>query len=1093
MNAPPRWTRAEADQSIARRFEGQAECHARRLALTGEREALTYAELNARANQLAHALRERPAERGVRVAVLLPHGSAVVAAALAVLKAGLSVVVLNPRDPPAHLAKVWCDAEPALLLCDREHREAALRAAVPGMSIVDPETAATGRPTSNLCLECQPAQTAFLVYTSGSSGRPKGVMQTHRQILLNVRRFTQRLDYTAEDRFALLGGLYWGQGVATACTALLNGAALCPFDISARGFTGLPAWLRATRVTVFISSPSVFRQFARSLAPPEFFPEIRYLRLGAEAASHGDFEGFRRHFARECGFVSAYSASETGSIALAVLREAPVGNCLPVGPPLEGVQLLLRDEHGRASSPGEPGEIFVRSEGLAGGYWRNEALTRERFPVEQGTRLFRTGDLGRLLEDGSLVLHGRRDSQVKIRGHRVELSEVEAILCRHPDVSEAVVQAEPGPQDIPRMLAHIVRHPASGLEPEAFRSSLSALLPPHLKPSQIHFHDALPRTANGKLDRGRLAALAPRPTAPANSDGSTEMAELIGAAWSQELGVAGASHEADFFALGGDSLGAAAMAARLSALFRVEITLRLFAQHASISGLAALIEQMRRRGGGAAMPSPVRLPPETPRPLSFAQARCVRSSARPREANVWIMTGRVRITGPLQVEAFRRSVERIVRRHEILRSTMRSDGATMLQVAHAGMRIELPLTELRAGADPASEARRKLREMMQAPFSFESGPLLRLHLLRAHESEHWLLRVNHHLISDAFSWSVFYHELALLYEAELRGEAPPLPEEMEWQFGDYAAWERTVLGRDGRVFAESLARWRQQLAAPAPPFVLPALRRTRRPQALPAEGVLAWGIEPALSAALSALATGEKVTSFMIRLAGFAALLALETNAADLVVGTYCNLRQRPEWQNLFGCLANPIALRFNFSGERSFRQWLPEVRGIVLEAQEHAHIPFEELCEELRASGVQPPRLRVVFAISDERPRHFGGLMLERQPGMMAAMPVCFTVVMNRTQEDRLCHASFDATVCDPQAVRSLLNRFGRFLHALKESPDAPMGVLHRQIAGRESLRARARRWLRQIFPACATNVTAAECIGLAAMMPSLYPHALL
>ncbi len=790
------WAVRETERTISARFEEVARRVPARTAIAGEAWSPTFAELDAIANREAPGLLERAGEGEGRVALLLRHDAPLFAAALGALKAGKTVVALNPTDPAARLGRIRTDVEPELVLVDPSLRELARRAGFAAAEVlVVPERPEDGEPAP----PPNPAgagDLAFVIYTSGSTGRPKGVMQTHRNVLHNVRRHTRGLSLGGEDRVLLCASLSSGQGLGTTWSALLNGATLCPFPIQERGLAGMARWVAEREVSVFVAAASVFRHFVRTL-DRERLTGVRLVRLASEPAMRADFEAYRRHFGPGCLLANTLSCSEAGNLTRWVLgadAEVPNGP-LPVGTPAEGIELRLVDEGGGDVAQGEVGEIIVRGEYLSPGYWRDEALTARRFSAVEGEgemRELQTGDLGRL-DGGVLTVVGRNDSQLKVRGSQVQLAEIEAALVSKPAVTAAAVAPRSTPRGDTALTAYVA--PAEGCAPSpgALRRELRSTLPDHAVPTEFVFVDAVPLGPSGEPDRERLERLEPleargRVTGPVVHRSETE--RLVAEAWSEAFELDRVGREADFFELGGDSLTAAVIAAGVFDKLAVELDLRAFGDGVTVATMAAAVDRMRtgepEEDGGA---RPRRAPRSRPPPASLAQERMWRHAASSPDPSGYTIAIPVEIRGPLDVGALRRAVDWIVRRHEILRTTFTQHAGELRQLVHPYVPIELPLVDVSGEPDPARRADALLAEEASAPFDLERGPLLRLRLVRLGDEAHRLLRVNHHIISDGWSWQVFFEELAVLYPAFLRGGPPPLADELELQYGDFAVWE----------------------------------------------------------------------------------------------------------------------------------------------------------------------------------------------------------------------------------------------------------------------------------------------------------------
>ncbi len=443
------WSEAETESSVAERFERQVRLGPDRVAIAGTSRPLTYSELSLLADRYAGALSARFApgwDGGGRAALLLRHDGHVVAAALAALKCGMAVIVLNPGDPPARHAQIRLETQPNALITDEPLARMGETAGFEDThTVVLPTISAdaeAGAPEANPGPSPAPSSDdlAVLICTSGSGGRPKVVMQSHRNVLHNVLRYTNGLQINPADRVALMASLSGGQGLATTWTTLLNGATLCPFPIAERGVTGLAGWLAENGVTVFDTIPSVLRSFAQTLRD-ERIPGVRLVRLASEGALDSDFETFRRHFPADCRLASVLASSEAGIIAQALLDPSDdlAPGRLPVGRPAEGIDLRLVTEDGQPAGNGDTGEIVLSGRYLSPGYWGDEALTAERFVTTDNVRSFWTGDLAVRSEDGVLTVIGRADKQVKVRGHRLQLEEVEAAIAAQPAVAAVAV------------------------------------------------------------------------------------------------------------------------------------------------------------------------------------------------------------------------------------------------------------------------------------------------------------------------------------------------------------------------------------------------------------------------------------------------------------------------------------------------------------------------------------------------------------------------------------------------------------------------------------------------------------------------------
>ncbi len=664
---------AEAETSIPARFAQMAARHPTRIALGGAKWQPTYAELDAATNRLAHVLMSRGGGVGGRVALLMRQDAPLIAAALAVLKTGGIVVVLNPTDPAERLKLVLADSEPHLLLTDSANKVLTGQIAEKQHAVLcfeeqQPEWA---HPPE---IHIEAASAAWLIYTSGSTGRPKGVIQTHRNIIHNASRLYGGMNLGADDRFVLLGSPSGGQGVSTTWGALLNGAGLFPFPAAEKGVTGLGEWITDHKITILVSSASLFRYFTKTLQDGDFFPEVRLVRFGSETATASDFSAWQRSFPDQCLLLNSLSTTETGNIAQQWFsRDSKIaGGRLPVGWPANGMEILLVDENGREAASGETGQITVRSRYLSPGYWRNERLTAARFSEDPttGVREFRSGDLGCRTADGALVFVGRKDAQVKVHGYRVELSEIEDALVQQPEIETAVVSARTMPTEDIQLVAHIVPRESQKSDAETLRRSLRKTLPGHMIPASLIFLDKLPLTPHGKIDREKLRQIDPPvPARPAAEEMLTATEALLASIWQKVFNRNSAGRQDDFFGLGGDSLNAAVVAAEIHAALKLEIDLRVFNDHSTLAGLAGAIDRLLLAGRANNAPSLARVSREAPLRLSFRQEDIWKCSQDTPGLLGYTMACSHLIRGPLNVGVLQESMSYLARRHEMLRNT----------------------------------------------------------------------------------------------------------------------------------------------------------------------------------------------------------------------------------------------------------------------------------------------------------------------------------------------------------------------------------------------------------------------------------------
>lgn len=580
-----------APQSLAGRFEQQVALHRTRIAVKTGTESVTYDRLNRTANRLAHAISARRESRDRPVALLFKQGLGMITATLATLKTGRPFVQVDSKFPYHRAARIIEHAEPGEIVTDEAHAGLARALAPNDVHVINLDQL-TGEPEMNLQVSVAPEQLAYINYTSGSTGEPKGVVSNHRSELHSIMVKSNALRITSEDRISLLRSNNVG-ATSDALLGLLNGAALYPLELMEEGLAGLGDWLVKERITVLTCVASVFRHSMGALPRERCFDDIRLVHLGGEPLYRSDIEIYRQHFSDRCLLVNRLGISETKTATYYFIDKSTqiVEPVVPVGYPLDGYEITVLDDEGRAVSEGSVGEIAVKSEYLALGYWRHPELTEAKFladPEGSTARIYLSGDLGYIRPDGCLVHVGRRDFQAKVRGHRVEISEVEISLLELTGVRQAAVIARDDVGGNQRLTAYVVPKKGSAWTVSRLRVALQEKLPSYMIPANFVILDRLPLTANGKIDR---RALPPQPTshleiesfyvAPRNS-----IEQALGKLWAEVLGVAEVGIHDDFTLLGGDSLLGSRIVSRVNEIFSPTTPLKTLIETPTVARLA---------------------------------------------------------------------------------------------------------------------------------------------------------------------------------------------------------------------------------------------------------------------------------------------------------------------------------------------------------------------------------------------------------------------------------------------------------------------------------------------------------------------------
>ena len=595
------------EQSIPARFEQQVARFPDRLAVRTPALSLSYRQLDRFANRVAHGILARLGSSSEPVGVLLPQGAPLIAVILGVLKASKLYVPLDPSDPPARIAFALDDSGAALLLSDRPELAQLTLPAASERAAVSIDDLVAGQPEHAPALALSAETPAYIYYTSGSTGRPKGVFDLHRNVLHNIMRYTNSLRISADDRLTLLQAPGFSGAVSSTFCALLNGAAVFPYDVAKQGMgRHLAEWLLREQLTIYHSVPMVFRSW---LNGETRFPALRVIRLEGDVASKTDVARYREHFGPECVLVNGLGATETGiSRQFFMNPSTPLPDgIVPIGYATEDMHAMILDEAGQDAGVNVVGEIAIRSKYLAAGYWRQPELTRSAFlpgPAGSGERVYRTGDLGRLRPDECLEYLGRKDSGPKILGHRAEPAEVERALLTLDAVQDAVVVTREDTPGEPCLIGYLVPAGTLSVSVPAIRRALAGLLPAYLIPTRFVVLDRLPLSPNGKVDRRAL----PPPDA-ARVEPSAEhvppcsvLEQQLAGLWEELLQTQPIGVTDNFFELGGDSLRAAALLTALEEMTGWVLLPTTILEAPTIAELARVIRGDRAQSTAVLVP-----------------------------------------------------------------------------------------------------------------------------------------------------------------------------------------------------------------------------------------------------------------------------------------------------------------------------------------------------------------------------------------------------------------------------------------------------------------------------------------------------------
>ena len=910
--------------------------------------ALSYRQLGGCATELADAL----VDYADPVGLVLNHDALTVAAIAAMSLLNKTWVPLDPKLPLGRLQYICSDAGITALITTGEHQlliDQLSEASAALQQITFSAANSAAWATSEWLSQPQcgsPDHPAYILYTSGTTGKPKGVPQTAANLQAHISCYAESLSLSASDRLSLLAAYGFDAAIMDIYAGLITGACVCPVDL--RADIAPLAALLSLDVSVLHATPTVFRLLMQETA---MLPDMRALVLGGEEATAADFALFRSRFAESALFINGLGPSES-TTALQFIAQP--GSSIPqagvpIGKPVSGTQVELRGNNNQPSA--FCGELIVRSRRLAPGYWHDTDATEVAF-IDSFT--YRSGDIARYLPDGNLVFTGRRDGQIKLRGQRIETAEIEKLLSSIDGIRRSVVRLADSTSG-PQLAAWVQLVSKQKNNTQAWRRVLRESLPESMVPTAFVVVDIFPLTLNGKLD----IALLPLPEF---SDRETyrapltEVAVVIAEVWAGVLETSAVGLDDDFFALGGHSLIATRMMARLRDRLRVQIPLGELFSNPVLERFAEVVAGYSQ---DSSLPLTVRSAEERLlAPLSWSQQRLWFLDQLEPESTAYTLHRATRLKGALQVQQLQSALNQLVARHESLRTVFASRHGDPVQMVLPNLCI--PITsEVLSGASDAILQTRLLEEVRQ-PFDLQRGPLLRAVLLDVGKDDSVLLISMHHIISDGWSMGVLCDELTRLYHGA--AELSPLPV----QYIDYALWQLDWLAGD--ELEKQLAYWREQLLDVPPVLGLPYDRP--RPMVPSYRG--AWvqrRLSEALSQAVNQLARDNQCTLYMVLLATFSVVLARYSGREDIVVGSPVAGRQRSELESLIGFFLNTLVMRSDLSGNPDVSTLLARVRGTALGAYQHQDLPFEKLLEALQParSLSTPPLVQVMFNLHNE------------------------------------------------------------------------------------------------------------------------------
>ena len=1021
--------------SINQVFERQVVKTPGAIALSFANERLTYHELNQRANQLAHHLRGIGVGVETLVGICMERSVEMIVGLLGILKAGGAYLPLDPEYPQQRLQLMLEDAgvSPVLtqqslsaIFADQQLRVIHLDTAWSEIAKASEQNLANEAGGDNL---------AYVMYTSGSTGEPKGVSVMQRSVLRLVKE-TNYVELGPPQRVLQLAPLTFDASTFEIWGPLLNGGQLIVMSPGPPSLEELGATLLAEEINTLWLTAGLFHQMVD--AQLDQLQHVDQLLAGGDVLSPEHVRKFL-NASHAKHLINGYGPTENTTFTCChpMNGHTELNGSVPIGRPISNTTVYVLDDEQQPVPTGVVGELCIGGDGLARGYLDRPSLTAERFiphPFSStpGARLYRTGDRVRYLRDGKIEFVGRLDHQVKLRGFRVEPGEIKHVLEQHSQVREAEVIVR-GTGNDKRLVAYVVSD--GSVSNSDLRDFVSARLPRYMVPSAFVTLDEMPLTPNGKIDRRAL----PEPDVTELSEfvaPRTPTEEIVAGIWSRILDVERVGLHDDFFQLGGHSLLATQVVSRLRETFRVEVSLRALFGNPTVIALSQIIENEMREAPAAEILPLAPRSREGKLPLSFAQRRLWFLDQLEPGNMAFNMSAVLRFRGPLNAEALEHAFSEVIRRHDILRATLVADDGRPFQIVASHREFKLSILDMH-DASPNKEQRLTLADAQQ-PFDLSRDPLLRAQLLRLNDNEHVLLFTMHHIISDGWSMRVLLREVEELYEAYVEERSPALPE-LPVQYTDYAAWQQEVL--QGEELDRQLAYWREQLAGAPSLLQLPADKPRPSIQTFSGETETLL-LDATLRDALLDLSRSENATLFMTLLATFEILLQRLSGQEDFLVGTPIAGRNRAEIEDLIGFFLNSLALRADLSGDPAFRDLLRRVRETTLGAYAHQDVPFEKILEELQPDRTlsHTPLFQVFFNMLNfgVEQLNLPGVETEFETVPQMAAKFDLTLYLEEQADGILLKLVYNSDLFTRARMIELLEQYKYLLTQIAHSPEA-------------------------------------------------------
>ncbi len=1028
--------RCAGDPGFLQLFAAQVRRDPAAIAVVLADRSLTYEDLNARATRLAQRLVRQGVGPERIVGLWADRSVEMLIGMLGILKAGGAYLPLDPEYPIQRLQEMAADAQPLLMLAS----ESSGRQLIPGLPQLSIEAASgIGSDATVEARADRPArdgQAAYVIFTSGSTGTPKGVVVTHAGLAALATSLAARMMITARSRVLQLTSLNFDVSVSEILVALAHGATLVLAPADALSGERLRELLVTKQVTHLSVTPAVLATVPRGsdLA-------LECLIVGGEVCPADLIE----RWSDGLRMMNAYGPTEC-TVCATMSAPLQAGQPAPIGTPLAGARVYVLDAGLEPAPIGVEGELYISGVGLARGYLHRPGLTGERFVAdpygEPGARMYRSGDLARWREDGTLEFLGRADRQVKVRGHRIELEEIEAALQAQVSIEQALVAAREDAVAGRCLVAYLVPRTGYTVDAGQLRAALAQRLPQFMIPSLFTSLARLPLTRSGKLDRQALLAATDAIAAPANYELPLTPTEVqLAAIWCELLRRERVGRFDDFFEVGGHSLLALQVIARVRESFRIELPLKTLFDASRLNSMASAIDQSREAGLAQPIAPIAAVQGADPGPLSYSQERMWLIQSLNPQTIAYNLAGAFWIHGAVDVPALSSSLDELIERHEILRSRIQVVGGKPQQIVEPGPSGSLKVLDLRQHPHAEEEAIELATAESRVVIDLLRDPTMRTRLFHTGADRFLFFIVIHHVASDQWSMGIFGRELAALYNARVTGVPAQLPA-LPRTYRDFSRWQRSAAFN--AQFDQHLHFWARRLAD-LPTVDLPIDHP--RPKIWTMSGAVYQRQIPAtLFNAINDFARGAGATQFMTLFAGFAVLLHRLSGQTDLPIGVPVANRTHSAMEGMIGTFVNTLVLRADLHGDPQFDQLLERVRASALEAFQNQDVSFDRLVQEVgqRGDRSRAPLVQVMFNVANAPMDGIEFHGLQWQPVMLnrggAQFELGFSV---DTEVTHMLGVDYNTDLFDRATIERMVGQYFIVLAAAIAAPQSPLSRL--------------------------------------------------